>query len=83
MRPDILIHLAEGRAELVARGKTPPFVAFLLPKRAMKLCRELHEMKIPFGLPLGLPLIEPRDDGNHWIYFGTILCDVHVYGRSR
>lgn len=85
MRPDVLITLAEGRAKLEMAKKGPPYAVFYPPKRMMRLCRELHEMKVPFGIPFLGDIPDPtdREDGHQWIYFGTVLGDVHVFGRAR
>lgn len=80
---EILVGIAMGRAELVAKNMDPPFIVHLPPKRALKLVAELRELNVSFGLPLTGFVPDPKEDDNEWIYFGTILSDVHVYARAR
>jgi hypothetical protein len=81
--PEVLVGLAMGRAEMEAKKKTPPYVAYLTPKRMMKLLAELKELNVSFGIPFNGGVPEPKEDDREWIYFGTVLDDVHVYARAR
>lgn len=81
MRLLVLETIALGRADMVTRRLTPPYVVHLPPKRAARLRAELASIGVPFGIPLGVDVPEPRDDGEAWFYFGTVLGDVHVWGR--
>lgn len=81
--PEVLVGIAMGRAELVGKDKSPPFVVHLPPKRMMKLLAEMKELNVPFGFPFAGQVPDPKEDDHEWIYFGTILTDVHVYARAR
>lgn len=83
MVPEVLVGIAMGRAELVEKNKAPPFIVHLPPKRALKLVAELKEMNVSFGVPFNGFVPDPKEDDNEWIYFGTVLSDVHVYARAR
>lgn len=80
---EVLIGIAMGRADLVDKKKDPPFVVHLPAKRMMKLVAELEALQVPFGVPLDGFVPDPKDDDREWIYFGTVLSDVHVYARAR
>lgn len=82
VRPDVLLGLAAGRADLVARNIEPPYVVNLPPKRASRLEREMKDLGAPFGFPLAENVPDPREEGT-WRYLGIVLGDVHVYGRVR
>lgn len=77
----VLETIIDGRAELVRDGRDPPFVVHLPPKRATRLRHELDSLGVSFGIPFGLEVPDPRDDGEEWKYYGLVLTDVHVYGR--
>lgn len=81
--PEVLVGIAMGRADLVAKLKDPPFVVHLPAKRMMKLMAEMKELNVSFGLPLTGYVPDPKEDDHEWIYFGTVLSDVHVYARAR
>lgn len=83
VEPEVLIGLAMGRADMEARKKSPPYVAHLPAKRMMKLLAELKELNVSFGIPFSGNVPDPKEDDHEWIYFGTVLDDVHVYARAR
>ena len=83
MRPDVLVGIAKGRADLISEGKEPPFSAHLPPRRAARLRREMEVLGVSFGIALsGRYVPEPREDEYEWIYLGIILSDVHVFERE-
>lgn len=79
----MLVGIAMGRAEMEGNARTPPYVVHLPPRRAAKLVAELRGMGVPFGVPLDGYVPDPKEDDNEWIYFGTVLTDVHVYARAK
>lgn len=79
-RPDVLIGIAMGRHELLSDGRRPPFVVSLSSEKAASLNAELVELGSAFGIPFEGNVPAARGDGR-WTYCGTVLNDVHVYGR--
>ncbi len=81
MRPDVLMMLAEGRADATRRQIPPPYVAHLAPKRASRLRQELADLGSAFGIPFS-SVPDHREDEEVWEYLGIVLDDIHVYARS-
>lgn len=77
----VLEALADGRAELEGTGKGPPYIAHLPPNRAARLSRELADLGVPFGIPLGGFVPDPKEETG-WTYRGVVLGDIHVFVRG-
>jgi hypothetical protein len=79
---DVLLGIARGRAELVMNKRDAPYIVHLSGRKAKALRRELDDLGVGFGIPLGCFVPDPRDDEG-WTYLGIILDDVHVYEKCR
>lgn len=81
MTLDVLIGIAMGRAAMVADGRRPPFFVGLASEKYDRLAAEMTALGCSFGIPFDGEVAEVRGEGP-WVYRGTVLSDVHVWGRE-